>query len=410
MSDSKKNPKMPPPDDFSKTTPNIRTEDFDDSEADWEKTQYGSPSEAPADDWGKTVINYNVSSLNENSDDDSFGKELHPSKDAPKDADWGVTQTNINIHDDFGAKDEDFGDSTDGATVPYFKLPEADRAKYQNVPLTPTEKAKKEAETKKKAGGIPTWFWVSAGLMAMFSFAVIVLVGVWFFLSGTSGFTVKVKGAQPNSVILVDQARWGVTNPDGAVDLTGLEARKQRKIIVRKKGFKDDEHEVKGENGEVIEIIARQQASENECQQIDLTNVKQREDCANIILNNLDRPPNLDDLLKALNLYYINFDSGQHTIPPDRQKFLERAASYMKEIPDGVVIEIGGHTDNVGQSASNQELSERRANSVKEFFISKGIKAEVLTTKGYGADKPRASNDSEAGKFQNRRIEYTIIK
>ena len=407
MSDSKKNPKIPPPDDFSKTTPNvnIQSDDFDDSSADWEKTQYGSVSDAPADDWGKTVINYDVSSLDTDND---IGKKLHPSNDDPSKADWGVTQPNINLNDDFEASgDQD--ESMDGATVPYFKLPEADREKYQNVPPTPTERAKKAEEEKKKAGGIPTWFWVSAALMSMFSFSVLVLLGVWFFFTGTSSFMIIVKGAKPSSHFLVDETRWGVTNADGKIYLTNLKPGK-RKLIIRNKGFEDDEREVTGNRGDEIEIFAKQQESANECQTIDLTNVKQREDCANIILNNLDRPPNLDDLLKALNLYYINFASGQHAIPPSRQKFLGRAASYMKELPDNVVIEIGGHTDNRGSKSDNQALSERRANSVKAFFLGKLIKPALLTTKGYGAEKKKASNENEAGRFQNRRIEYTVNK
>ncbi len=88
MSDSKDKPKMPPPDDFSKTTPNIDIdpEDSAGSKGDWDDSGYGSAPDAPADDWGKTVINYNVSSLDESDDDDddedekSFGAELHPSK------------------------------------------------------------------------------------------------------------------------------------------------------------------------------------------------------------------------------------------------------------------------------------------------------------------------------------------
>ncbi len=419
MSDSKDKPKMPPPDDFSKTTPNIDIdpEDSAGSKGDWDDSGYGSAPDAPADDWGKTVINYNVSSLDESDDDDddedekSFGAELHPSKEKASEPDWGMTQQNFNVNDEFGSgSSEADNDSVAGATVPYFKLPDAEKAKYQNIPPTPTERAEKEAENKKKEGGVPMWFWVAAGLMMMFSFAVLVLLGVWFFFTGPSSFTVRVKGAQPFSQFFVDGGRWGVTNAEKTVDLVGLRPGK-RKIIIRKKGYTDDEQEVTGESGDVLEIFARQQQSEAErqgCEQI--IDVKTREDCANLILDNLDSPPNLDDLLRALNLYYINFDSGADTIPPARQKFLERASTYLKQLPETVVIEIGGHTDNVGSDSNNQALSERRANSVKEFFVANGIKPGMLMTRGYGETNPKDSNETESGRFQNRRIQYTAVK
>ncbi len=413
MSDSKKDPKMPPPDDFSKTTPNINIDgdDYGDGSSDWDKTSYGSPPDAPADDWGKTVINYDVSSLDDNAEEEDYGKAHHPSPKDPNIPDWGLTQTNLNLNDDYSSSDPDAQDDfVDGATVPYFKLPDAERRKYQDIPPTPTERVKKEAAQKKKEGGIPVWFWIAAGIMMMFSFAVLVLFGAWFLFTGPSSFTVKVKGAQPFSQFLIDGGRWGVTNPEDTVDLVGLRPGR-RKLIVRKKGFNDYEEEVVGEAGDIIDVTAKQQkaaAERKDCEKI--LDVKTREDCANLILDNLDSPPNLDDLLRALNLYYINFESGQHTIPVARQKFLERAATYLKQLPDTVVIEIGGHTDNKGTDATNQPLSERRANSVRQFLLTQGIKPEMLTTKGFGSTSPKDTNETEEGRFQNRRIQYTAIK
>ena len=406
MSDSKKKPNIPPPDDFSKTTPNVDFDEEFDSTGDWRDTHGGDASEAPADDWGKTVINYDVSSHEKDTGDlmDSANEG------DPSEPDWGVTQANVNLNDDFESTDPDFADhSDDGATVPYFRLPDAERAKYQNIPDTPTEKAKKEEQKQRKEGGVPMWFWVSAGLMTMFSFAVLVLLGAWFFFTGQTSFTVRAKGAQPFSQFFIDGNRWGVPRPDDTVDLPGLRPGK-RQIIVRQKGFKDFEREVKGDSGETVEIIVSQIKEDPECVKVDLTNVRERERCADIILSNLDNPPNLDDLLRALNLYYINFDSGRHDIPPSRQKFLERASTYIKQLPETVQIEIGGHTDNVGGDNDNLKLSERRANSVRQFFIGKGVKESMLVTKGYGESSPKESNATAAGRFQNRRIQYTAIK
>ncbi len=71
-------------------------------------------------------------------------------------------------------------------------------------------------------------------------------------------------------------------------------------------------------------------------------------------------------------------------------------------------IEIGGHTDSDGSASYNQKLSAKRAQSVKKYLVSRGVEANRLSTKGYGETKPIASNKTEAGKKQNRRIEITL--
>ncbi|MFV0388033.1 MAG: OmpA family protein [Pyrinomonadaceae bacterium] len=401
MSDSNDDkPGMPPPDDWSKTTPNIPAEDFEESE--WGKTNYGTPSDAPADEWGKTVINYNVSGA-----EPDLGKQLHPSKEEFSEPDWGVTQPNVRLNDDFEPESNE--DSNDGMTVPYLRLPDAEREKYAKIPPTPSERARQDEEKRKKAGGIPAWFWIGAGLMTMFSFAVIVLLAVYFFFMGPSAFTIQIKGAQPNSQFFVNNSRWGVENPQGEVDLIGLSPG-TKKLIVRKKGFEDFETNVDGKRGEVVTVLVAQKASANECQNAEsMTDIAKREECANIILNNLDSPPNVDDLLRALNLYYINFASGDASIPAARQKFLERASTYIKQLPDKIVIEIGGHTDDVGDDASNMDLSNRRANAVKDYFVKTGLSEARFTTKGYGETQPKEANNTEEGRFQNRRISYMVV-
>jgi outer membrane protein OmpA-like peptidoglycan-associated protein len=424
VSDSKKSPKIPPPDDFSKTTPNINiSDDGEDDYPDWGKTQVGMPSAAPADDWGKTVINYDVSSdIDEEEEDDDeidFNK-THYENNSPREPDWGMTQAHINVDNDFGSAnknsdDNDFGrnqeEETYGATIPYFKLPESIRKELP--PPTPTEKAKKEAEDKKKEGGVPTWFWVSAGLMTMFTFAVVVLIGGYFLFFNKTGFEIRVN-AKPGSQVLVDKTIWGVSNSAGEIILTPLKAG-NRSIIVRKTGYEDFNKNVEGSNGDSIPLIAIQKESApppNDCGELKSGEIDKAEKCANQALDNLPNPPNLDELLKALNLYYINFESGKHSIPPERMRFLERASTYIKQLPDSVVIEVGGHTDNVGSDSNNQALSDRRAKSVKDALVKFGVKDSMLATKGYGESRPRPgnTNSTDDEKFQNRRIEYTAIK
>ena len=77
----------------------------------------------------------------------------------------------------------------------------------------------------------------------------------------------------------------------------------------------------------------------------------------------------------------------------------------LKEHPD-LKLAIEGHTDNVGDAAANQKLSEKRANAVKQYLVSSyGIDAGRLTAKGLGATKPVGSNDTLEGRQNNRRVE-----
>ena len=112
------------------------------------------------------------------------------------------------------------------------------------------------------------------------------------------------------------------------------------------------------------------------------------------------------DLTSALNLEIINFATGSAQVPDYSTPFLNRAAEVIKLAPAGMVIEIAGHTDNTGDSASNATLSQQRADAVRSYLVQQGVPTATLTAKGYGDTRPIASNDTEEGRFRNRRIEF----
>ena len=114
------------------------------------------------------------------------------------------------------------------------------------------------------------------------------------------------------------------------------------------------------------------------------------------------------DLVTALNLNVINFASGSAQIPADSDEYLNRVAVALKAAPAGTALEIAGHTDNTGDSASNMTLSQQRAEAVRAYLISQGVNGDMLVAKGYGDSKPVASNDTDEGKFHNRRIEFSL--
>jgi outer membrane protein OmpA-like peptidoglycan-associated protein/uncharacterized protein YidB (DUF937 family) len=117
-----------------------------------------------------------------------------------------------------------------------------------------------------------------------------------------------------------------------------------------------------------------------------------------------------DDLVKALNMTNIRFATGSAKITPESMDIVKKAAETIKAAAAGTKIEVGGHTDNVGNPASNMKLSDARANSVMATLFGLGVGKGVLSAKGYGDSKPVASNDTVEGKAQNRRMEYSVVK
>ena len=116
-----------------------------------------------------------------------------------------------------------------------------------------------------------------------------------------------------------------------------------------------------------------------------------------------------DEVVQAMNLAIINFSSGSAEIAPDSREVIRRSAEAIKQAPAGSTIEIGGHTDKTGDPARNLALSQARADAVKAELVSDGVPTSMLATKGYGDTRPRATNDTEYGRFQNRRIEYAVV-
>ena len=102
----------------------------------------------------------------------------------------------------------------------------------------------------------------------------------------------------------------------------------------------------------------------------------------------------------------FDVDKYDVRVHPEAEEVLKNLAIVLKEM-DVKNFEIDGHTDSDGSEEYNQVLSEKRANSVKNFLVSQGVTAEI-TTKGYGESKPVASNDTAEGKQKNRRVEIII--
>jgi OmpA-OmpF porin, OOP family len=103
-------------------------------------------------------------------------------------------------------------------------------------------------------------------------------------------------------------------------------------------------------------------------------------------------------------VYGILFDTGKATLQPASDGPLNQVLQMLQQA-DSLKVLIEGHTDNVGAPAANQALSEKRAQAVRDWLTAKGIAADRLTAKGYGASKPVADNNTEEGRAKNRRVE-----
>lgn len=103
----------------------------------------------------------------------------------------------------------------------------------------------------------------------------------------------------------------------------------------------------------------------------------------------------------------LQFDLGKATIKNKYKKTLDLLAKTMKSNPNFNLV-ISGHADPTGTEALNNQLSQERADAVKNYLVSKGVDASRLTTQGFGSTKPVASNDTEAGRAQNRRVDFGV--
>jgi len=103
----------------------------------------------------------------------------------------------------------------------------------------------------------------------------------------------------------------------------------------------------------------------------------------------------------------VLFDTGQYSLKPGAREKLAKVAGILLAYP-GLNIAVGGYTDNVGGDTMNQTLSEHRAGSVRDYLVQQGVAGNSVSARGFGNTLPVSSNDSSAGRQQNRRVELLV--
>ena len=119
-----------------------------------------------------------------------------------------------------------------------------------------------------------------------------------------------------------------------------------------------------------------------------------------------EAPPPAPAPVKSYRIEGVNFDFDSAKLTPAAKGVLDEAASGIKAA-SGHTFDVVGHTDSVGSDAYNQGLGQRRADSVTEALVSRGVPASQLRTSSMGERQPIASNSTAEGRAQNRRVDIT---
>lgn len=128
-----------------------------------------------------------------------------------------------------------------------------------------------------------------------------------------------------------------------------------------------------------------------------------------MILTSCTTPQKATPVAKKMVTYDILFDVNKATIKPESMKEINRIKAIMDQNPK-VRYEVQGHTDGTGDEASNQKLSERRAQAIVDKMVELGISPSRLVPVGKGESEPISTNETEAGRAQNRRVEFVVIQ
>jgi outer membrane protein OmpA-like peptidoglycan-associated protein len=127
------------------------------------------------------------------------------------------------------------------------------------------------------------------------------------------------------------------------------------------------------------------------------------------LLNQLNSILQTRDSARGLivNMSDVLFDTGSYTLKPGAREKLAKISGILLAHP-GLTLQIEGHTDSVGTDEFNQQLSERRSDSVRDFLAENGVAASSITARGFGKTQPVATNDTAEGRQRNRRVELVV--
>lgn len=113
--------------------------------------------------------------------------------------------------------------------------------------------------------------------------------------------------------------------------------------------------------------------------------------------------------IEQVDLSVIHFDYSKAELDPDATAALDEVTALLLEDPK-LKIEVSAHTDDTGTALGNMAVTQARAEAIRNYLLSKGIKAEQVTAQGYGSVRPVAENNTAEGREKNRRVEITVLE
>jgi outer membrane protein OmpA-like peptidoglycan-associated protein len=239
---------------------------------------------------------------------------------------------------------------------------------------------------------------------------IVVLMAAYFFYGRNTSYEVRVTNVPVGSSVKLNGSPIAVSDDRGAAVLQNIKSG-EHTVTIEHPTRSCDTITIRDTVKEVVaqckEIKA---ASTDDCGNIKFGEDDKAERCYNSALDALPDPFTPEDLVKALNILIINFASASSEVPQKRLAALKKGAEFIRKLPATVVLEVGGHTDSDGEPDSNKVLSEARSKAVKEVLMKFGVKSDMLQTKGHGSTVAIATNDTEDGKYRNRRIEYSVLR
>jgi outer membrane protein OmpA-like peptidoglycan-associated protein len=169
------------------------------------------------------------------------------------------------------------------------------------------------------------------------------------------------------------------------------------------------EYEIRLPAGQLYGVRAESPGKMSESQNLDLRNIKSDQviEHSDFSLAPIEVATLKENVTIVLNNVFFDFDKA--TLKPESFPELNRVVDLLTE-QSGIQIEISGHTDNVGSDEYNLGLSNRRANSVKNYLLNKGVGADRIKAVYFGETKPVDSNETKEGRKKNRRVEFKILK
>jgi outer membrane protein OmpA-like peptidoglycan-associated protein len=137
--------------------------------------------------------------------------------------------------------------------------------------------------------------------------------------------------------------------------------------------------------------------------------IRQKEEMRARLLKQLNQVLETRDTPRGLvvNMPDVLFDSGQYTLKPAARERLARISGIVLAYPE-LKLEVEGHTDSIGGDEFNQRLSEKRANSVRDYLVDSGITMDSIIARGFGKTQPVADNATSEGRKLNRRVEMIV--